>query len=76
MLTENPLTNHIDKIAGTRMKSYGFSGHIVVEKGRCSLWGQPNGSTDSRVLGCIDKRNILGKVVFRVYPMSGFGKVE
>jgi signal peptidase I len=68
---------YIDKIAGTRMKSYGFSGHIVVEKGTVFVMGDNrNGSTDSRVLGCIDKRNILGKVVFRVYPMSGFGKVE
>lgn len=37
-----------------------------------------NGSRDSRdiTIGCIDARNILGKVVFRITPFSKFGTVN
>lgn len=68
---------YIRRIPGSMMKSYGFSGHIVVEKGTVFVMGDNrNGSTDSRVLGCIDQRNILGKVVFRIFPLDVFGKVD
>lgn len=37
-----------------------------------------NHSSDSRVasLGMVDKRYILGRLIFRVFPLSGFGTVE
>ena len=37
-----------------------------------------NNSADSRIsrLGMVDERYILGRVVFRVYPMNKIGKVE
>ncbi len=35
-----------------------------------------NHSTDSRYFGTVDTRNCLGKVYFRLFPFSGFGKVE
>ncbi|MDD4124982.1 MAG: signal peptidase I [Eubacteriales bacterium] len=68
---------YVRYIYGADMKSDGFSGHIVVEEGTVFVMGDNrNGSTDSRKLGCIDKRNILGKVVFRVFPLNVFGKVK
>lgn len=33
-------------------------------------------SLDSRILGVIDSRNILGKAFFRIYPMDRIGKIE
>ena len=33
-------------------------------------------SVDSRVIGVIDKENILGKVSFRIFPINKIGKVK
>lgn len=33
-------------------------------------------STDSRVLGLIDKENVLGSVSFRIFPINKIGKVK
>lgn len=33
-------------------------------------------STDSRVLGLIDKKDILGSVSFRIFPITKIGKVK
>lgn len=33
-------------------------------------------STDSRVLGLIDKKDILGSVSFRIFPINKIGKVK
>ncbi len=35
-------------------------------------------SIDSRnsEIGCIEKENIVGRIVFKVWPLKGFGKVE
>lgn len=33
-------------------------------------------STDSRILGCIPKKDILGKTNFILYPFHRFGKVD
>ncbi len=35
-----------------------------------------NDSTDSRVLGLIDKNDILGSVSFRIFPVSKIGKIK
>jgi len=67
---------YIRRMIGSPMKSYGFSGHAVVGKGCVFVMGDNrNGSTDSRVFGSIDKRNILGKVVYRLLPVKSFGSV-
>ena len=49
---------------------------LQVPEGRVFLMGDNrNGSMDSRnsVIGCVDERNVLGKVVFRFFPLSTFG---
>jgi len=33
-------------------------------------------SLDSRIIGCIDEKNILGKTNFIIFPFNKFGKVE
>ena len=33
-------------------------------------------SKDSRIIGCIDNRRLLGKVLFRFYPFNQIGFVE
>ncbi len=35
-----------------------------------------NNSKDSRTLGCIDERYILGRVLLRIYPFDRFGPLE
>ena len=35
-----------------------------------------NGSTDSRDFGPVDRKNIDGHVVFRIYPFDSFGLVK
>lgn len=35
-----------------------------------------NNSTDSRVLGLIDRNDILGSVSFRIFPVSKIGKIK
>ena len=51
----------------------GYSYPMTVEKGKLFCMGDNrNGSTDSRwtVLGPVDERYILGKVLFRIYPLT------
>jgi len=68
---------YVRYISGVSMRSDGFSGHIVVPEGTVFVMGDNrNGSSDSRKFGCIDSRNILGEVVYRVFPMNTFGKVN
>ena len=33
-------------------------------------------SEDSRIIGFIKKEDIRGKVIYRLYPISSFGKIE
>lgn len=51
---------------------------LYVEEGYLFVMGDNrNRSTDSRFseVGLIDERMVLGKVLFRVYPLSGIGSV-
>lgn len=47
---------------------------IEVPEGEIFVMGDHrNNSKDSRTLGCIDERYILGKVLLRIYPFDRFG---
>lgn len=35
-----------------------------------------NNSLDSRVFGCINKKNIIGSVKYTLFPFNRFGKIE
>ncbi len=68
---------YVRRIAGVSMRTDGFSGHVVVPEGTVFVMGDNrNGSSDSRSIGCIDERNILGEVVYRLFPLKTFGKVK
>ena len=59
---EDTLYNHVD---------------VVVPEGEIFVMGDHrNLSTDSREIGTVDMDSVLGKVLFRFYPFSRFGKVE
>ncbi len=56
-----------------------FDYEIVVPEGCVFVMGDNrNGSTDSRTesIGCVDTRNILGKVIFRIAPLNKLGFVS
>jgi signal peptidase I len=68
---------YVRRIPGEAMKADGFSGTITVDEGCVFVMGDNrNGSSDSRRIGCIDERNILGKVVCRIFPLDQFGTVD
>lgn len=52
-----------------------YNGEFTVPEGQVYVMGDNrNDSKDSRLLGCMDAHNIIGRVVLRLYP--DFGKVE
>ena len=65
-------------IAELTHRELDMSGPVTVEKGCIFCLGDNrNGSTDSRSnsIGQIDTRCVLGKVLFRVWPLSALGGV-
>jgi len=52
-----------------------YNGEFVVPEGQVYVMGDNrNYSTDSRVLGCLEEHNIIGRVIIRLGP--NFGKVD
>lgn len=52
-----------------------YNGEFVVPEGQVYVMGDNrNDSRDSRVLGCLEEHNIIGRVIIRLGP--NFGKVD
>jgi signal peptidase I len=50
---------------------------FTVEEGKVFVLGDNrNGSSDSRVFGQLDADEIMGKVIFRVFPFESAGAIE
>ena len=65
-------------VLGPTTLSYDIQFPITVPQGSVFLLGDNrNGSKDSRSseIGCIDERDLLGKVLWRLTPLSKIGKV-
>lgn len=73
---------YVRRVNGAPMRkdsydNYAKKGKIVVPEGQIFVMGDNrNGSSDSRRFGCIDEKNIIGEVVFRILPISEFGAIR
>lgn len=66
-------------IAAPTHNALDFRGEVTVPENCVFIMGDNrNDSTDSRysIIGCVDKRYILGKVLFRYYPLNKFGAIN
>ena len=60
-------------------KSDDFEGPVTVPEGCIFVMGDNrNGSTDSRnsAVGMVDERYIVGRVLFRIWPLADFGTLD
>lgn len=66
-------------IAEPTTEAIDFTGEITVDEGCVFVMGDNrNHSTDSRssTVGQVDERQVLGRVLLRLFPFSAFGTVE
>ncbi len=50
---------------------------VVVPEGYLFVMGDNRtGSTDSRMLGCIPLNKVEGRVTYRIWPLTAFGKID
>ena len=68
--------DYLEKGLKTEMIANGEFDSVVVPEGCIYVMGDNRaGSQDSRVFGCIPIDKIEGKVKFRIWPLSAFGKI-
>lgn len=59
------------------MEGYDFSEPVLIGEDEYFVLGDNrNDSLDSRKIGCINKKDIIGKAVFRIYPFQTFGGIQ
>lgn len=59
------------------MEGYDFSEPVLIGEDEYFVLGDNrNDSLDSRKIGCINRKDIIGKAVFRLYPFQKIGVVE
>lgn len=60
----------------TRGETYGIADLMIPEGAVYVLGDNREASYDSRNMGVIAEKDLVGKVYFRIYPLSGFGKIS
>lgn len=71
--------DYVNKIAGTNMRGWSYGESYTVPEGHIFVMGDNrNNSLDSRnsMVGPIDERLVIGRVVFRFWPISSFGTIS
>ena len=53
------------------------TGNITIPEGYLFVMGDNRGgSSDSREFGCIPLSKVEGRVTYRIWPLSAFGKID